>query len=63
MMNRISGDVPTNYAVRVARVAQDVEKSVGAGMVQLIEQSGEVAPPPAPPVGPDGQGAVVNTYA
>jgi len=45
------------YGVRVQKLAQDQAKQEGKQAVALIERSG------LPPVGPDGQGANVNTYA
>lgn len=44
-------------AVRVQKLAQDQQKREGEQAVQLIEQSSP------PPVGPNGQGAHINTYA
>lgn len=43
-------------AVRVQKLAQDQQKREGEQAVQLIEQS-------SPPVGPNGQGTHINTYA
>jgi hypothetical protein len=43
-------------AVRVQKLAQDQEKREGQQAVELIEQS-------SPPVGPNGEGTHVNTYA
>jgi hypothetical protein len=49
---------PSNaYAVRVEKVAQDQAKRTGEQAVALIEGAA------APPVGPNGEGAHVNTYA
>lgn len=49
-------DPANQYAVRVQKIAQDQMKQDGTGTVTLIEGA-------APPVGPEGQGAHVNTYA
>jgi len=43
-------------AVRVEKLAQDQAKQEGNQVVALIEQA-------TPPVGPNGEGAHVNTYA
>jgi hypothetical protein len=43
-------------AVRVQKLAQDQQKREGEQAVQLIEEA-------TPPVGPQGQGSHVNTYA
>lgn len=49
---------PSNaYAVRVEKVAQDQAKRTGEQAVALIEGAA------APPVGPNGEGTHVNTYA
>jgi hypothetical protein len=45
------------YAMRTARIAQDAAKAQGEGAVKLIEQAG------APPVGQNGEGSSINTYA
>jgi hypothetical protein len=42
-------------AVRVQKLAQDQQKREGEQAVQLIEQSR--------PVGPNGEGSHINTYA
>jgi len=48
---------PSNpYAVAVAKLSQDQQKREGAQAVALIQEA-------APPVGPDGEGTHVNTYA
>jgi hypothetical protein len=44
------------YQVKVARIAMDMMKSIGEQTVALIQNS-------PPPVGLQGQGSVVNTYA
>jgi hypothetical protein len=49
-------DLPTQYALRVEKLAQDQQKQEGFQIVALIEQS-------RPPLGPNGEGAHVNTYA
>lgn len=46
------------YAVRVQKLAQDQQKAEGAQTVALIEQSSAT-----PPVGSNGEGTHVNTYA
>lgn len=43
-------------AVRVEKIAQEQAKQEGNQVVELIEQA-------TPPVGPNGEGAHVNTYA
>ena len=54
----ISGvDPSSQYAVAVQKLSQDQQKREGAHVVELIEGA---APPP---VGPDGEGTHVNTYA
>ncbi len=45
------------YAVRVQKLAQDQQKVEGAMTVDLINQSSP------PPVGANGEGTHVNTYA
>ncbi len=45
------------YAVRTMKIAQDAAKAQGQGAVKLIEQAS------APPVGSNGQGSLINTYA
>jgi hypothetical protein len=54
----ISGSDPTGqaYSVRTMKIAQDAAKAEGEGAVALIENS-------MPPVGANGQGARINTYA
>jgi hypothetical protein len=49
-------DLANPVAVRVQKLAQDQEKREGEQAVQLIEQS-------KPAIGPNGEGAHVNTYA
>jgi hypothetical protein len=49
-------DGANQFAVRVQKLAQDQQKREGEQAVTLIEQS-------TPPVGPNGEGAHVNTYA
>jgi len=51
--------MPNAYAVRVAKLAQDVAKQEGEAAVSLIEDAGNHAPP----VGPNGEGSVINTTA
>lgn len=52
-----TGVDPSNpYAVAVQKIAQDQEKQDGRQAVDLIEGA-------SPPVGPNGEGAHVNTYA
>lgn len=50
-------DGTNEVALRVQKLAQDQEKREGEQAVALIEQS---APPP---VGPNGEGTHINTYA
>ena len=45
------------YAVRTMKIAQDAAKAQGEGAVHLIEQSS------TPPVGSNGEGSRINTYA
>lgn len=52
-----AGRVDSVYAVKVEKMAQDAAKVEGEGAVALIEGA------KPPPVGPDGQGTHVNTYA
>lgn len=49
----------TEYTVRVQKLVQDQAKVEGEAAVELIDQAGEAARP----VGPEGQGTHVNTYA
>lgn len=49
-------DPANTYAVSVQKVAQDQAKRDGEGAVALIESA-------APPVGPNGEGTHINTYA
>jgi hypothetical protein len=56
-VSAINPDVPTQYALRVEKLAQDQQKQEGAQAVNLIEQSSP------PPVGPHGEGTHVNRYA
>ena len=52
-----SGLDPSNpYAVAAAKIAQNQMKQQGEGAVELIQSAG-------PPVGPNGEGTHVNTYA
>lgn len=53
-----TGNVGLEYAVRVAKAAQNVAKAQGEAAVQLIEGAGKAAPPP----GIQGQGERINTY-
>lgn len=46
----------SEYAIRVQKLAQDQEKREGQQAVELIEKS-------RPPVGPNGEGTHINTYA
>jgi hypothetical protein len=48
-------DTPDLVAIQVQKLAQDQAKREGAQVVALIQQ--------APPVGPNGEGTHVNTYA
>lgn len=57
-MDPISG-ASTEYSVRVQKLAQDTAKREGEAAVELIEQAGEAAPP----LGPEGQGRLINTTA
>ena len=45
------------YAVRVEKIAQAATKAQGEGAVALIEGA------KPPPVGPNGEGSRINTYA
>lgn len=45
------------YSVRVEKLAQDQQKIEGEAAIQLIEGASP------PPVGPQGQGTHVNTFA
>ena len=49
-------DGSNEYAVRVQKLAQDQQKREGEQAVAMIEQS-------ASPVGPNGEGSHINTYA
>jgi hypothetical protein len=49
-------DTAQLVAVRVEKLAQDQAKREGTQVVQLIEQA-------APPIGPNGEGSHINTYA
>ena len=49
--------VAQEYTVRLAKMGNDVAKQEGEAAVALIQ----AAAPPAP--GPDGKGALLNTYA
>ena len=53
-----TGNVGLEYAVRVAKAAQNVAKAQGEAAVQLIEGAGKASPPP----GIQGQGERINTY-
>jgi len=54
----ISGiDPSSSYAIAVEKLSQDQQKREGAHVVELIEGA---APPP---VGPNGEGSHVDTYA
>jgi hypothetical protein len=55
----ISGSDPVGiqYAVGVEKLRQGSAKAEGEAAVKLIEQAG------APPVGANGEGSTVNTYA
>ena len=54
----ISSSDPTGqaYSVRTMKIAQDAAKAEGEGAVALIENS-------TPPVGANGEGSRINTYA
>ena len=45
----------TAWGVNVQAIAQRQQRAEGAATTRLIEQA-------VPPVGPDGQGARINTY-
>jgi hypothetical protein len=47
------------YAVRVEKLSQDAMKVEGEAAVALIEDAGAAARP----VGPNGEGSLVNKYA
>ncbi len=49
-------DASNRYAVAVQKLAQDQAKQDGSSVVTLIEGA-------APPIGPNGEGTHVNTYA
>ena len=49
-------DTAQLVAVRVEKLAQDQAKREGNQVVELIEQA-------APPIGPNGEGSHINTYA
>jgi hypothetical protein len=49
-------DTAQLVAVRVEKLAQDQQKREGTQVVELIEQA-------APPIGPNGEGSHINTYA
>lgn len=54
----ISGvDPQGEYAIRVQKLAQNQQKQEGAQAVRLIEESSP------PPVGANGEGSHINTYA
>ncbi len=57
---KVQGDVPTQYAVRVEKLAQNAVKAEGKAAVAMIEDAGEVA---KHPVGPNGEGSLINTTA
>lgn len=52
----ISPDAANLVAVRVQKIAQDEAKQETNQVVALIEQA-------TPPIGPNGEGTHVNTYA
>jgi hypothetical protein len=52
----LSGDTANLVALRVEKLAQDQAKQEANQVVALIEQA-------TPPVGPNGEGTHVNTYA
>lgn len=52
------GEIAQVYAVRVEKLAQNAAKTQGAGAVRLIEAAQQ-----PPPVGPNGEGSRINTYA
>lgn len=54
--NNVSGAAA--YQVRLEQVAQNQSRAEGAAAVQLIRQAR-----PLPPIGGEGQGSNVNTYA
>ena len=56
---KVSGDVPAQYAMRVEKLAQNAVKAEGKAALALIEDAGEVARP----VGPNGEGSLINTTA
>ena len=53
-----SDAVGMEYAVRVEKLAQTAMKQEGEAAVALIEEAA-----PARPVGPNGEGSLVNTTA
>lgn len=57
---KVQGDVPAEYAIRVEKLAQNAMKAEGKAAVALIEDAGEVA---KRPVGPNGEGSIINTTA
>ena len=52
----ISPETANLVAVRVQKIAQDEAKQEANQVVALIEQA-------TPPIGPNGEGSHVNTYA
>jgi hypothetical protein len=57
---KVQGDVPIEYAVRVEKLSQNAAKAQGEAAVALIEDAGAVA---KRPVGPNGEGSLINTTA
>lgn len=57
MVSEAGLDTANLVAIRVQRMAQDQQKREGTQVVQLIEQANP------PPVGPNGEGSFINTYA
>jgi hypothetical protein len=53
-----SDAVGMEYAVRVEKLAQNAMKQEGEAAVALIEEAA-----PARPIGPNGEGTLVNTTA
>ncbi len=57
---KVQGDVPLQYAMRVEKLAQNAAKAEGQAAVALIEDAGQSA---KRPVGPNGEGSLINTTA
>ena len=51
------GQIGQVYAVRVEKLAQNIQKAQGEAAVQLIQEAGQPPPP-----GLNGEGSRINTY-